>query len=163
MLALWFTSHHDPPSRYRTMSLSSFSITADWSCLRRYFAWWLRTDHPINSSFAKSGGALVVRWFEKGMFPNLVYITSGFRRKRFGVYALKVLLIPIYAIRWHARWRFVIFGCRIIPIHGSRYRAMRPCSYSLDSAVVRLCNAVTFWYISTPVSYLYVQFVCESE
>ena len=123
----------------------------------------LRTNHPINLSFTKSGGALAVQWCDPDRFPNLVYITSDFRWKQFGVYALHALLIQLYAICWHARRCFVIFRCRIIPVHGFRYRATRPRSYSLDNAVKPLRDAVTFWVISTPVLHSYAPFVCESE
>ena len=111
----------------------------------------LRTDYPINLSFAKSGGASAVRWYDQDRFPNLVCIISDCRRRRFGVNALHALFILVYANCWRARRCFVIFGCRVILVHGFRYRATQPRSYSLDSTVTPLRDAVTFWHISTLV------------
>ena len=158
-----------PISLPDNVSLLSSSVTADLLCLGRSFTWQcaidqhcLRTDHLINLSFAKSGDASAVQWLDPDRFPNLVYVTSDFRRRRFGVYAFHALLILVYAICWPARWRFIIFGCRIIP-HSFHYRATWPCGYSLDSAVTLLHIAVTFQYISTQVSYSYAPFICESK
>ena len=53
--------------------------------------------------------------------------------------------------------------CRIIPVHDFHHQAAPPHCYSLDSAVTLLCNAVTFWDISTLVLHLYTSFVFESE
>ena len=171
MLVFQFISHHDPRlvtgrcvtfvflrNSWFIASAKVFHMAGcaiDQHCLR--------TDHPINLSVVKSGGASAVQWFEPDGFPSLVYVTSVFWRRRFGVYTLHALLILVYAICWRARRCFVIFGCRIIPVHGFRYLATQPRSYSLDSAVTPLCNAVTFWNISTPLSHSYAPFVCESE
>ena len=123
----------------------------------------LWNDHSINLSFAKSCVASAVRWFDPDRFPNMVYITSDFRRRQFGVYAFHSLLILVYTICWHARRCFVIFGCHIIPVHGLHYRVMWPRGYSLDSVVTLLCSAITVWDISTSVSYSYASFVCENK
>ena len=168
MLAFWLTSHHDPHLATRRCVTFVFLCNGWFITSAKVFHMagcaidqhCLRTDHPINLSFAKSGGALAVRWFDSDRFPNLVCITSDFRQRRFGVYTLHALLILVYAIWWYTRWCFVIFECRIIPVHSFCYQATWPRGYSLDSIVTPLCDAVTFWDISTLVSHLYAPFIC---
>ena len=148
-----------PISLPNNVSLSSSFVTADSSHLQRSFHMaecaidqhCLRTDHPINLFFAKSGGALAVQWLDPDRFPNVVYVTSDFRRRWFRVYAFHALLILVYAIRWHARWRFIIFGCRIIPVYRLHYQATQPHGYCPNSAMTPLRNVIIFWDIGTAV------------
>ena len=171
MLAFRFTSHHDPHLATRWcvtfvfLRNGSFVMSAKVLHMVGYAIdqHHLRTDYPINLFFAKSGGASAIWCFDSDRFSNLVYITSDFRWRRFGVYALHVLLTLVYTIRRCIRRCFIIFGYHIIPVHCFCYWAMWPHGYSLDSEVILLCNAITFWDISTLVSHLYAPFVSENE
>ena len=126
MLAFRFTSHHDPHLSTRWCVIFVF-LRNGWfvaSVKVFYMAGCaidqhcLRTDYPINLSFAKSGGASAVWWFDPDRFPNLVCITSDFWWRWFGVYALHTLLILVYTICCCTRWCFAIFGCRIATVIG---------------------------------------------
>ena len=124
MLAFPFTSHHNPHlttgwcvtfvflcNGWFVVSAKVFHMAGcaiDQHCLR--------TDHPINLSFVKSDAASAVWWFDPDRFPNLVYITSDFWRRWFGVYALHMLLILVYAICWHARRTSTIEQCDLAAI-----------------------------------------------
>ena len=115
-------------------SITSSDINCADECWPSY-SWVTMT--LISLSFAKSGGASAVRWFDPDRFPNLVYITSDFRRRESGVYALHALLILVYAIRWHARQCFVIFGCHIIPVLLSSNTTLRLFSWQCDDIALR--------------------------
>ena len=152
-----------PISLLDDVSLLSFSVADDSLCLQTSFTWWgvpltstvwgLITPHqPVFCKIWWCIGSPVA-------WPRQVPQLGIW----FGVYAFHALLILVYAICWRARWHFVIFGCCIIPLHGLHYQAMQTWGYSLDSVVTLLCNAVTFWDISTLVSYLYAPFISESE
>ena len=161
-------------SKFLTNALETVRSTYS-VCLMPGWPLWLDKVHPSpkscllgDTALAQYGGSTasltrsnhccgtLVRLSGSVMFCPMRYFWLQAER-RFGVYAFHVLLILVYAICWCARRCFVIFGCRIIPVHGFRYRAMWLCSCSLDSAVTPLYDAVTFWDISTQVSHSSVQ------
>ena len=144
------------------VSLSSSSVMADSSCLWRSFTW---RGLPLTSTVwgLITPSTCPLQNLVVNLLVPQLYITSDFRQRRFGVYAYHPLLILVYAIRWHTRWCFVIFGCCIIPVHSFRCWATRPCGYSLGSAVILLRDTITFWDRSTSVSHSYALFVCWSK